>query len=196
MQYTGKQTKKVRLNLRRGPKEKTNLSIEKPFAQSMYIFTLFMVNYYSRVREKLKLDYDSFMILQTCALHTVYHIGKSSNTFSGSYAELEKEWEKIQNKEKEVPETDIFNNYSPSKYNKLTISSICLVTNQPKETVRRKTNKLVKMNLLKISKGNGIILGRHYAKIFKEFVPQTTHEISKVIKFWHKTGILKNIINL
>ena len=104
--------------------------------------------------------------------------------------------QKHQNKEKEVPETDIFDNYSPSKYNKLTISSICLVTNQPKETVRRKTNKLVKMNLLKISKGNGIILGRHYAKIFKEFVPQTTHEISKVIKFWHKTGILKNIINL
>ena len=194
MQYTGKQTKKVRLNLRRGPKEKTNLSIEKPFAQSMYIFTLFMVNYYSRVREKLKLDYDSFMIVQTCALHTVYHIGKSSNTISRSYAELEKEWEKIQHKT--LSATDVFDSYAPSKHNKLTISSICLVTNQPKETVRRKTHTLVKMNLLKISKKDGIVLGRQYAKIFQEFVPQTAHEISKVLKFWDKTGVLKNIINL
>ena len=194
MQYTGKQTKKVRLNLRRGPKEKTNLSIEKPFAQSMYIFTLFMVNYYSRVREKLKLDYDSFMILQTCALHTVYHIGKSSNTISRSYAELEKEWEKAQHKAE--PATDVFHSYVPSKHNKLTISSICLVTNQPKETVRRKTNTLVKMKLLKISKKDGIVLGQQYVKIFQEFVPQTAHEISKVIKLWDKIGVLKNIINL
>ena len=194
MQYTGKQTKKVRLNLRRGPKEKTNLSIEKPFAQSMYIFALFMVNYYSRVREKLKLDYDSFMIVQTCVLHTVYHIGKSSNTISRSYAELEKEWEKIQHKT--LSATDVFDSYAPSKHNKLTISSICLVTNQPKETVRRKTHTLVKMNLLKISKKDGIVLGRQYAKIFQEFVPQTAHEISKVLKFWDKTGVLKNIINL
>ena len=194
MQYTGKQTKKVRLNLRRGPKEKTNLSIEKPFAQSMYIFALFIVNYYSRVREKLKLDYDSFMIVQTCVLHTVYHIGKSSNTISRSYAELEKEWEKIQHKT--LSATDVFDSYAPSKHNKLTISSICLVTNQPKETVRRKTHTLVKMNLLKISKKDGIVLGRQYAKIFQEFVPQTAHEISKVLKFWDKTGVLKNIINL
>jgi len=194
MQYTGKQTKKVRLSLRRGPKEKTNLSIEKPFAQSMYIFALFMVNYYSRVREKLKLDYDSFMIVQTCVLHTVYHIGKSSNTISRSYAELEKEWEKIQHKT--LSATDVFDSYAPSKHNKLTISSICLVTNQPKETVRRKTHTLVKMNLLKISKKDGIVLGRQYAKIFQEFVPQTAHEISKVLKFWDKTGVLKNIINL
>ena len=194
MDDIGKDIKRARLNLRTGPKEKSNLSIEKPFAQSMYLFTLFMVNYYSRVREKLKLDYDSFMIVQTCVLHTVYHIGKSSNTISRSYSELEKEWEKI--KHKTVSATNAFDNYAPSKHNKLSISSICLVTNQPKETVRRKTNELVEMNLLKISKKDGIVLGKHYAKIFKEFVPQTTHEVSKVIKFWDKNGVLKNIINL
>ena len=35
--------------------------MQKPFAEGMYRFSMFMIDYYSRVRENLKLDYDSFM---------------------------------------------------------------------------------------------------------------------------------------
>ena len=49
---------------------------------------------------------------------------------------------------------------------KLTISSICLVTSLPKETVRRKVSELSKKNLLKISKKDGILLGSMYKKGF------------------------------
>jgi hypothetical protein len=56
-------------------------------------------------------------------------------------------------------------------------------------------NELSKKNLLKISKKEGVILGAMYKKVFREFVPQTTLELSKLIKNWEKTGILKSILS-
>ena len=78
---------------------------------------------------------------------------------------------------------------------RLTISSICLVTLLPKETVRRKANELAKKNLLNISKKNGIRLGSQYSKVFSEFTPQTTQEVSRLIKNWDKSGVLKSLLN-
>ena len=78
----------------------------------------------------------------------------------------------------------------------MTVSSICLVTLLPKETVRRKVNELSKKNLLNISKKNGILLGSQYPNVFREFTPQTTQEVSRLIKNWDKNGILKSILSL
>ena len=192
MKNIEKEINKVRLKLKVGTKEQTNFSGQKPFAQIMYRFSMFMIDYYSRVKKELKIDYDSFMIVQTCVIHTLYQLTKKPNNSSLSYEELETEWEKIRQLER--PATDEFENYIPKSHIKLNISSICLVTNLPKETVRRKVNILTKKNILKISKKNGIFLGKQYSKIFKEFVPVTVHEISNMIKHWERTGILKNII--
>ena len=165
---------------------------KKPFAIGMYRFAMFIIRYYARVRETVKIDYDSFMIVQTVVSHTLYLLNKKK-IGSKSYSELEIEWEKLINKNDIV---QIVDNYSNAKINlKLTISSICLVTLLPKETVRRKVNELAKKNLLKISKKEGVILGSMYKKVFREFVPQTTLELSKLIKNWEKTGILKSIIS-
>ena len=85
---------------------------------------------------------------------------------------------------------------APEKNNlKLTISSICLVTSLPKETVRRKVRELSKKNLLKISKKDGILLGSTYKKVFSEFTPQTTKEVSRLIKNWESNGVLKSILS-
>ena len=75
------------------------------------------------------------------------------------------------------------------------MSSICLVTSLPKETVRRKVGELIKKNLLIMSKKNGILLGSAYKKVFSEFTPQTTKEVTTLIKRWNKYGILKSILN-
>jgi len=77
----------------------------------------------------------------------------------------------------------------------LTISSICLVTSLPKETVRRKVNELIKKNLLNISKRDGVLLGSAYKKVFREFTPSTTKEISRLIKNWESNGVLKSILS-
>ena len=185
----------LRQKIRKGPSDQL-LSI-KPFAAGMYGFVMIMISYYSRVREQLKIDYDSFMIIQTVVSHSLYQLNKKQFG-SRSYFELEKEWEKIIDK-------DVVNAVEAVRYGlkdvssknklKLTISSICLVISLPKETVRRKVNELAKKNLLNISKKNGILLGSQYSKVFREFTPETTKEVSKLIKSWENSGILKSILN-
>ena len=189
--------KSLRHKIRRGPSDQL-LSI-KPFATGMYGFVMIMISYYSRVREHLKIDYDSFMIIQTVVSHSLYQLNKKK-VGSKSYFELEEEWEKLMNKNDMIENVgyvkDEFSNFSDSKGNmKLTISSICLVTSLPKETVRRKVNELIKKNLLNVSKRDGILLGSMYKKVFREFTPQTTKDVSRLIKNWEKTGILKSILN-
>jgi Glu-tRNA(Gln) amidotransferase subunit E-like FAD-binding protein len=169
-----------------------NSPSDKPFAIGMYRFAMFVIRYYSRVRENLKIDYDSFMIVQTVVTHSLYKLSKKKFG-AKSYSELEIEWDKLITKDNI---SQIVENYPNTKNNlKLTISSICLVTLLPKETVRRKVNELTKKNLLKISKTDGVILGSMYKKIFQEFVPQTLLELSKLIKNWERTGILKSILS-
>ena len=110
-----------------------------------------------------------------------------------SYSELDKEWDAAFNYENR----DILNyvsNFKNEVKQKLTISSICLITKLPKETVRRKANELSKANLLKISKKEGIILGPSYRKVFQDFVPNTTLEVSKLLKVWEKNGVLKGLL--
>jgi Glu-tRNA(Gln) amidotransferase subunit E-like FAD-binding protein len=183
--------KSLRHNIRKGPSDQ--IQSNKPFATGMYYFSMFMINYYSRVKEKLKIDYDSFMILQTTASHSLYQLNKKKIGVK-SYSELEKEWEKLTINKHEI--SRIVDEVSNAKSNfRLTISSVCLVTSLPKETVRRKVNELVKKNLLKISKKDGIVLGAAYKKVFREFVPQTTMEVSKLIKIWEKYGVIKSILN-
>ena len=191
-----KEIKFLRQKIRKGPNELLSI---KPFSSGMYGFIMVMINYYSRVREQLKIDYDSFMIIQTVVSHSLYQLNKKQ-VGSKSYFELEIEWEKLLNKNDVVEKIDLIRdkmeNLSNTKSNlKLTISSICLVTSLPKETVRRKANELAKKNLLNISKKNGILLGSMYKKVFREFTPQTTKEVSKLIKNWEKTGILKSLLN-
>ena len=189
------EVKSLRQKIRKGPT--SQLLTIKPFAAGMYSFVMVMISYYSRVREKLKIDYDSFMIIQTVVSHSLYQLNKEQ-VGSQSYYELEKEWEKLINKDMlnatEVVRENFGNGFSKNKFS-LTISSICLVTSLPKETVRRKVNELAKNNLLNISKRNGILLGSQYSKVFREFTPETTKEVSKLIKNWEKSGILKSILS-
>ena len=67
-------SERVRETIKKGPAN--NLDSNKPFAIGMYHFTMFIISYYSRVREKLKIDYDSFMIIQTAVSHSLYQLNK------------------------------------------------------------------------------------------------------------------------
>ena len=180
---------KVRKGLKRGPAD--TLLLQKPFAIGMYKCSMFMINYYARVRNELKIDYDSFMIIQTTVSNSLYHL-RRKNAGKTSYSDIEEEWNLNTENHKSV--TQIFENLQINPASKLTISSICLVTGLPKETVRRKVNELARKDLLKISIKNGILLGPLYQKVFRAFVPQTTLEVSKLLKEWHKAGILKNLL--
>ena len=175
-------------------KSPDHLLLQKPFGLGMYLFTMFIIRYYSRVREQLKIDYDSFIILQTVVSHSLYLLSKKKDE-SQSYSELATEWEKlIINKKADVLEEVA--DYSSTKNKlKLSISSICLVTTLPKETTRRKVNELINKNFLKISKKGGIILGSQYKKVFQNYVPETVKDVTKLMKNWKKGGVLKSLLN-
>jgi len=179
------QIKKVRQKLKNNAVH--GMLAQKPFAKGMYRFSMFMLSYYSRVSEHLKLDYDSFMVVQTVVSHNLYHLKKKIEV--EGYEDLENVWS-------EASEVGIVNEIaSLTPSNKLTISSICLVTGLPKETARRKVLNLTKKNILKTTKKDGVLLGSQYKKIFQDFVPQTTLEVSKLVKDWEKTGVLRSLLN-
>ena len=155
--------------------------VEKPiFSNGLYSWIMFVISFYSRIREKLNIDFESFIILQVVVSHSLYEANKSGDK---SYNELE---EHI---------TNLIHNNIKQK-NKLTFASIAAVLQMPRETVRRKIMLLKKKDVLLVNNSDGIKLGAGYRQIYKEFVAQTTLDISSLVKKWKKSGALETLLNL
>ena len=153
---------------------------EPNFSQGLYHWVMFILSLYTRVREKLNIDYESFVILQVVVSHSLYEINKSGNK---TFAELEEQMSKITQKRN-------------IKTSKLTFASIAEVLQLPRETVRRKVIALSKKDILTFNTYGGIKLGPSYKTIYKDFVSQTTLDLSSLIKKWEKTGALKTLLEL
>ena len=181
-------------------KKITNAKLkEKPFAIGMYSFVMFLINYYSRIKKELRLDYDSFMIVQVVVSHSLYQINKGSAYRRFSFNDLGYGWDDIIKKNSEDSYEQNLKKIPYRRYlekdTKLSISSICLVTNLPKETVRRKTAELCKKKILNCSSKKGITVGSNYKKIFDNFVPETTYDVMKLMKNWQNSGVLKSLLD-
>ena len=156
-------------------------SLKEPmFSQGLYHWVMFILSFYTRVRENLKIDFESFVILQVVVSHSLYQINKSGNK---TFSELEDQMVKItQNK--------------TTKNSKLTFASISEVLQLPRETVRRKVLSLSKNNILTFNAANGIKLGPTYKTIYRDFVSQTTTDLSILIKKWKNSGALEKLLKL
>ena len=153
--------------------------IKEPiFSQGLYHWVMFILSLYTRVRENLKIDFESFVILQVVVSHSLYQLNK---TGSKTFSELEDQMTNIAENKK-------------IKNIKLTFASIADVLNLPRETVRRKVLGLKKNNILLFSTGSGIRLGPAYKTIYKEFVKQTTLDLSTLLRKWKKSGALENLL--
>ena len=153
---------------------------EPNFSQGLYHWVMFILSLYTRVRENLKIDFESFVILQVVVSHSLYQINKSGNK---SFSELEDQMTKIvQNKK--------------IKNTKLTFASIADVLQLPRETVRRKVLSLKKNDILLFNTDSGIKLGQGYKTIYKEFVTQTTLDLSTLLKKWKKSGALESLLEI
>ena len=154
---------------------------KKPlFSQGLYHWVMFILSLYTRVRQNLKIDYESFVILQVVVSHSLYQINKTGNK---TFSELEEQMTKIAQNKK-------------IRNNKLTFASIADVLQLPRETVRRKVLGLSKNNILLDNTNNGIKLGSAYKTIYKEFVSQTTLDLSTLIKKWEKSGALEQLLDI
>ncbi len=169
------------VNFNKINKPKSNKDGKEPmFSQGLYHWEMFILSFYTRVRESLKIDFETFVILQVVVSHSLYQLNKSG---SKTFAELEDQITKITQKK-------LRNN------TKLTFASIAEVLQLPRETVRRKVLVLNKKNILSADSSDGIKLGPNYKTIYKEFVSQTTLDMSSLIKKWKKTGALDTLLEL
>ena len=156
-------------------------SLKEPmFSQGLYHWVMFILSFYTRVRENLKIDFESFVILQVVVSHSLYQINKSGNK---TFSELEDQMIKIT--QSKTP-----------KNSKLTFASISEVLQLPRETVRRKIISLSKSNILTFNTADGIKLGPAYKIIYKDFVTQTTFDISVLLKKWKSSGALEKLLVL
>ena len=153
---------------------------EPMFSQGLYHWVMFILSFYTRVRENLKIDFETFVILQVVVSHSLYQLNKSGPK---TFAELEDQINKITQKK-------IKNN------SKLTFASIAEVLQLPRETVRRKVLILSKRNILSSDTIDGVKLGPSYKTIYKEFVSQTTLDMSSLVKKWKKSGALETLLEL
>ena len=153
---------------------------EPVFSKGLYHWVMFILSLYTRVKEKLNIDFESFVILQVVVSHSLYETNKLGTK---SFSDLEEQMEKITEK-----------NYLNKR--KLTLASIAEELQLPRETVRRKIISLSKRNILSFNTYGGIKLGPAYKTIYKDFVTQTTIDLSSLVNKWDKSGALKNLLEL
>ncbi len=157
------------------------MALKEPlFSKGLYHWVMFILSLYTRVREKLNIDYESFVILQVVVSHSLYEINKSGDK---TFAELEEQMTSITRKKN-------------IKTSKLTFASIAEVLQLPRETVRRKVISLSKKDILTFNTYGGIKLGPSYKTIYKDFVSQTTLDLSSLMKKWEKSGALQTLLEL
>ena len=153
---------------------------EPIFSKGLYHWVMFVISFYTRVRETLKIDFESFIVLQVVVSHSLYQLNK---TGSKSYSEIKEN-------------VELLSKVKLKKNLKLTFASISEVIQLPRETVRRKVLELCKKDILKFNSENGIKLGPAYKTIYKEFVTQTTTDMSILVKKWKHSGALDKLLEL
>ena len=145
------------MNMRKDSQDEIN-----SYSQAAYSWLMLITNYYKRVNE-LDLNIDEMMTLNTVSAHWLYKINSENEK---SYNELI-----------DMPDEEIKKYFSGSR---LSILSIANILGQPKESTRRRVQKLIDYQLLKKDENNGIILGENYTKLVSEFADKTASELYKL----------------
>ena len=68
---------------------------EPVFSKGLYHWVMFILSLYTRVKEKLNIDFESFVILQVVVSHSLYETNKLGTK---SFSDLEEQMEKITEK--------------------------------------------------------------------------------------------------
>ena len=136
------------------------------FSAGMYQWSLFLINLFLRVKKNLKIDYDSFMIM-----HIVfgYHLNQINKDDQKSFEQLSFRFENLV--KENIPSTE-----------KLTVTSISLALDLPRETVKRKVDGLIELQMLGFQSNKSISLGAKYKEVVDQFILESTNNIGKLLK--------------
>ena len=135
---------------------------QQKFSVAAYAWLMFITDYYRRVSD-LDLNFDEMMTLNTVVTQWLYKINTQDPKSRQEITDM----------------TDI----EIGKYfqgSRLSILSIANILNQPKESVRRRVQKLIDYQLIKKDKNGGLTVSENYTKLIGTFGKQTQKE--KIIK--------------
>ena len=150
------------------------------FSAGMYQWSLFLINLFLRVKKNLKIDYDSFMIM-----HIVfgYHLNQIHKDEQKSFEQLSFKFENL-----------VKENISSTE--KLTVTSIASALDLPRETVKRKVDSLIELQILGFQSNKSIAIGAKYKEMCDQFILESTHDIGKLLKRWESKDYISKLIKL
>tara|TARA_Y100001949_G_C15909448_1_gene296180 strand:- start:398 stop:901 length:504 start_codon:yes stop_codon:yes gene_type:complete len=133
------------------------------YSKAAYAWLMTVTSYYKRVSD-LGINIDELMTLNTVAAHWLYKVNASDT--------------------KSLDELIVMSSDEIKKYfkgSKLSILSIANILSQPKESIRRRVQKLIDFQLLARDENNGVILGENYTKIMGAFGEVTTKDLARLV---------------
>ena len=133
------------------------------YSKAAYAWLMHVTSYYKRVSD-IGINIAELMALNTVAAHWLYKINTSNTKSLDELIEMS---------------SDEIKKYF--KGSKLSILSIANILSQPKESIRRRVQKLIDYQLLAKDESKGIILGENYTKIMGGFGEVTSKELAKLV---------------
>ena len=149
---------------------------QQKFSVAAYAWLMFITDYYRRVSD-LDLNFDEMMTLNTVVTQWLYKINTQDPKSRQEITDM----------------TDI----EIGKYfqgSRLSILSIANILNQPKESVRRRVQKLIDYQLIKKDDKGGLTVSENYTKLINTFGKQTQKELAKLLKNYDQHNVIKPLI--
>ena len=151
---------------------------QQNYTIAAYAWLMFITDYYRRVSE-LNLNFDEMMTLNTVVTQWLYNVNSKDPK---SRQELT-----------DMTDHQIGKHFIGSR---LSILSIANILNQPKESVRRRVQKLIDYQLIRKDEYGGLTVSENYTKLIGTFGKQTQKELAKLLKTYDHQGVIHPLIEL
>ena len=151
---------------------------KQKYTIAAYAWLMFITDYYRRVSD-LDLNFDEMMTLNTVVTQWLYKVNTQEP----------KSRQEINN----MTDDEIGKHFQGSR---LSVLSIANILNQPKESVRRRVQKLIDYQLIKKDDNGGLTVSENYTKLVSSFGKQTQKELAKLLKTYDQHDVINPLIEL
>ena len=148
------------------------------YGEILYHLINFRLEQFKDSKSMIGIDYDSFMILSVMGAHYL----KNNN-------KLASDWDQIWEDVREAKAEELYSS------KKLTIYAVANILNLPRETVRRKIEKLKKKRLINHSSKTGLLPTSKSEEVMKPFAAKEIKSLSKFLQSLKKNKSLDEILN-
>ena len=148
------------------------------YSETLFHLINFRCKQYRDSKSKLKMDYDSFIIISSIGAHYL-----KNNSYEGS--DWDSVWEMTRSKK-------IEESYNKKK---LTIFALSNIVGLPRETVRRKVEALKKRKLISHSTNIGLMPTEKIEELMKPFALSELKSLSKFLQALKKHKALDQLLS-